>query len=108
MFNLVPVNMLEVKQKLEWSLSNNIKTNEEQIIIDALKENVQSMVNDVLEGPYWTVKWVNDDLEIPDISQNFIENISMKKDTLIQKFKNNAPVLIQQLFKEVQRIVKQN
>lgn len=56
MFNLVPVNMFEIQQKLDWSLENNIKADQESIIKDALKENVQNMVNDVLEGP---IGWLN-------------------------------------------------
>lgn len=108
MFNLVPVNMFEVQQKLDWSLENNIKADQESIIKDALKENVQNMVNDVLEGPYWMVKWDDNQLKIFDISGIFIDTVKPVNNSLIEDFKSNAPVLIRNLFKQVQKIVSSN
>lgn len=108
MFNLVPVNMFEVQQKLEWSLSQNIKADETSIIKDALKENVQNMVNDVLEGPYWMVKWNDEQLKIYDINGTFVDQVQPINDNLISDFKSNAPVLLRNLFQQVQKIISNN
>lgn len=57
MYSLVPENMFEVEQKLNYLLEKGKDATEEEVIRQAVLDNAQQILDGDLEGPYWKVKW---------------------------------------------------
>lgn len=108
MFSLVPTNMAEVEQKLTWSQESGIPATKESIILAAIVENTQQMLNEALEGAYWSAKWdepqVN--LEILDVLGKKIAEINPWKTDFVTDFQQNSTELLRVIDTEIQHIVK--
>jgi hypothetical protein len=109
--NLIPINMQEVQLKLKWNLAHNYSSlTENGVILDAILENVRTMIIDALEGPYWGAEWENDykSIIIKDITDKEIAHIYPSSTSFIEDFKINSPKLIRELNIKVQKIVEKN
>lgn len=110
MYSLVPENMQEVAEKLNYLTEKGIETNEEEIIREAVLENSQQILDGDLEGPYWKVAWQRQDqtLVIFDIMNKAVGTVTSLSDSFINDFRNSAPNLIRYLAEEIQQIVNNN
>lgn len=110
MYSLVPENMHEVAEKLNYLTEKGIETNEEEIIREAVLENSQQILDGDLEGPYWKVAWQTQDqtLVVFDIMNKEVGTVDSLSDSFINDFRNSAPNLIRYLAEEIQKIVNNN
>lgn len=110
MYSLVPENMHEVAEKLNYLTEKGIETNEEEIIREAVLENSQQILDGDLEGPYWKVAWQAQDqtLVVFDIMNKEVGAVTSLSGSFIKDFRNSAPNLIRYLAEEIQKIVNNN
>lgn len=110
MYSLVPENMFEVQQKLNYFLEKGIEINEEEVIRQAVLDNSQQILDGDLEGPYWKVKWQPEDrtLAVFDIMNKEVGKVNSLSGSFIEDFRQSAPNVIRQLAEEIQKIVNNN
>lgn len=108
--NLIPVNLQEATIKLFWEQSQGKQISQDQIILQAVLENVRLMLADELEGPYWEANWAKEDLliKILDINHHIVGQIKPLTTSFTADFKQNAPNLIDELDRQIKNIVRQN
>ncbi|MCU7357907.1 MULTISPECIES: hypothetical protein [Enterococcus] len=104
---LVPTNMTEVAEKLNEDKNRGIETTQRAIILQAVLDNAQDILNGALEGPYWKVKWGKEDesLIIYDIMNQEVGTVTAA-DSFIENFRNNSASVIRSLDDQIQKIVK--
>ncbi|EOT43884.1 hypothetical protein ACWOE3_07725 [Enterococcus dispar] len=104
---LVPTNMTEVAEKLNEDKNRGIETTQRAIILQAVLDNAQDILNGALEGPYWKVKWGKEDesLIIYDIMNQEVGTVTAA-DSFIENFRNNPASVIRSLDDQIQKIVK--
>lgn len=110
MYSLVPENMHEVQEKLNYLIEKGNETSEEKVIREAVLENSQQILDGDLEGPYWKVAWQTEDkrLVVFDIMNKEVGTIPSLSASFIEDFRHNAPHLIRYLAEEIQKIVNNN
>ena len=61
MFNMIPDNLTQVMEKLAWLNANGYpdKTKND-VINDMVKDGTQDMFDTALEGPYYTMRWLEE------------------------------------------------
>lgn len=104
---LVPTNMIEVTEKLADDKNRGIATTEEKIILQAVLDNAQDILNGALEGPYWKVNWQKEDesLVIYDIMNKEVGTVTPAGNSFSEDFTNNATHVIRSLDDQIQKIV---
>ncbi|WP_159722583.1 hypothetical protein [Enterococcus sp. CSURQ0835] len=110
MFSLIPTNMAEVAQKLTWSRENGIDATEESVILNAVLENTQQMLNEALEGAYWSAQWDEEqqNLIVLDVLGKPLATITPWKTDFVTDFKQNTTELLRVIDTKVQQIVKKH
>ncbi|BCA86443.1 hypothetical protein EsVE80_19660 [Enterococcus saigonensis] len=104
---LVPTNMSEVTEKLADEKNRGIVTTQQAIILQAVLDNAQDILNGALEGPYWKVKWLKEDksLIIFDIMNKEVGTVTPSGDRFSEDFKTNPANVIRSLDDHIKRIV---
>lgn len=107
MYPLVPTNILEVAQVMAWRKQQGETADEDQIIIEAIKENAQNLIDEALEGPYWTIKWENEDhlLAVFDVMGEKIGELSPAGSSFSAEFRKNGHELLLHLGKQLRPII---
>ncbi|MDT2736442.1 hypothetical protein P7H00_04750 [Enterococcus pseudoavium] len=110
MYSLVPENMYEVEQKLNYFKEKGEEITEEEIIRQAVLDNAQQILDGDLEGPYWKVKWQseNQTLAIFDIMNKEVGTVASLSGSFTEDFRTSAANVIRQLAEEIQKIVNEN
>ena len=110
MYSLVPENMYEIEQKLNYLKEKGNDIAEEEVIRQAVLDNSQQILDGDLEGPYWKVKWQPADktLAIFDIMNKEVGTVESTSGSFVEDFRNSAPNVIRQLAEEIQKIVNEN
>ena len=110
MYSLVPENMYEVEQKLNYFKEKGDKITEEEVIQQAVLDNSQQILDGDLEGPYWKVKWQPEDktLAIFDIMNKQVGTVESLSGSFIDDFRTSAPNVIRHLAEAIQKIVNEN
>lgn len=109
-YTSVPINMLEVAEKMEWNQQHGVFTTEDAVIEEAILENAQDMLNGDLEGAYWKASWTVADqqLTILDVLGKEVASLSPLHASFTKDFRNNAPEVMRYLSEEIQRIVNEH
>ncbi|MFC4772560.1 hypothetical protein [Enterococcus hermanniensis] len=107
MYSLVPENMYEVEEKLNYFKEKGTPITEEEIIRQAVRDNSQQILDGYLEGPYWKASWKTEDTTLAffDIMNNEVGTIDSLSGSFIEDFRNSAPNLIRRLAEKIQKIV---
>lgn len=110
MYSLVPENMFEVDQKLNYFLEKGETITEEEVIRQAILDNAQQILDGDLEGPYWKVKWQPEDqtLAFFDIMNKEVGTVDSLSDSFSADFRKSAPNVIRHLAEKIQKIVNNN
>lgn len=110
MYSLVPENMFEIEQKLNYFKEKGQDITEEKVIRQAVLDNAQQILDGDLEGPYWKVKWQPADktLAIFDIMNKEFGTVESLSGSFIEDFRASAPNLIRHLAEKIQKIVNVN
>lgn len=110
MYSLVPENMYEIEQKLNYLKEKGNNITEEDVIRQAVLDNSQQILDGDLEGPYWKVKWqpVDKTLAFFDIMNKEVGTVESLSGSFVEDFRNSAPNVIRQLAEEIQKIVNNN
>lgn len=110
MYSLVPENMYEIEQKLNYLREEGKDITEEEVIRQAVLDNGQQILDGDLEGPYWKLKWQPEDqtLAVFDIINKEVGTVSSLSGSFIEDFRKSAPNVIRQLAEEIQKIVNNN
>lgn len=105
MYSLVPENMFEVEQKLNYLLEKGKDATEEEVIGQAVFDNAQQILDGDLEGPYWKVKWQPEDqtLAIFDIMNKEVGTVDSLSGSFIEDFRSSAPNVIRHLAEKSKR-----
>lgn len=110
MYSLVPENMFEIEQKLNYFKEKEQGITEEEVIRQAVLDNAQQILDGDLEGPYWKVKWQPEDktLAIFDIMNKEVGTVESLSGSFIEDFRSSAPNVIRHLAEKIQKIVNEN
>lgn len=110
MYSLVPENMFEVDQKLNYFLEKGETITEEEVIRQAVLDNAQQILGGDLEGPYWKVKWQPEDqtLAFFDIMNKEVGTVDSLSGSFSADFRKSAPNVIRHLAETIQKIVNNN
>ncbi|ANK58936.1 hypothetical protein [Loigolactobacillus backii] len=107
MYDLIPMNMAEVAEKLQWYQGAGESKSESSVIQDSILAISQFHLDEALEGPYWTAKWQVANYEIVILSADeVIGIIKTPSDTFEANFRENANKLIDYLRQQVAELVK--
>ncbi|WP_137627100.1 hypothetical protein [Lactiplantibacillus pingfangensis] len=110
MQNLIPGDMLEVNQKLQWERETGLTADESSVIHEAVLAGTQYFVDEALEGSYWTVKWdaKQQNIDIYGINAKVVGVIKPTGTSLEADFRKDSQGLFVRIEKEVAVVVRDN
>lgn len=103
----IPQDMTEVKVKLAQLEELGHESTEAQVIFEAISDNAQAILDEKLEGHYYSCALDKDTLTVYDVIQKPIGKIKAQSHSFEEDFRQNAPQLLMYLDQQIQKIVNQ-
>lgn len=101
----VPENMEEVAMKVAQNQVHGRQVSQDEVIHDAVRDILQALLDDALEGHYDDVKWAGSQLEVTDAMGAKVGTVSSTKASFEEEFKADPDQLKARLADEVDHIV---
>ena len=90
----IPEDMQDVRDRVDLMAGRGFPVSEEDVIKEALKKGFQSIVDEKMDGNYYTVRWDEafHDLQVLVIDNELVGSAKPKADgpDFIKQFKTNA------------------
>lgn len=104
--NKVPMTLEAVKDRVTLMDARGFKITEDEVIDQSIKEGLQAIVDELLDGEYFTVQLVNPKtFDILGIKGDLEGKILAKGSSFVQDFKDNADRLWDSLWSQADKIV---
>lgn len=108
LYPIIPTTLAEIQQVIDWNQKNDKEMSVDEIILEAVKENAQRIVDEALEGPYWTIQWQEKKLLVLDVLKQPIGHISPYNESFLTDFKTTPIPMWHDLATKLNQIVKNN
>ncbi|MCT3027955.1 hypothetical protein EFN35_08665 [Pediococcus parvulus] len=103
----IPQNMTEVKVKIAELEELGHKSDEKQVVFEAIQDNAQSLLDEQLEGHYYSCKLNDDTITIFDVIQKPIGDIKSQGASFDADFRQDANKMLIYLNTEIHRVINQ-
>lgn len=103
----IPQDMTEVKVKIAQLEELGHKSDEKQVIFDAIQDNAQALLDEQLEGHYYSCKLDGDTITVFDVIQKPLGTIRSQGATFEADFRKNAQNMLIDIDNKMQKIIDQ-
>lgn len=100
----VPHDLTEVRVKKEQLKEQGQAVTEEQLIQQAIQDNAQHLLDDILDGHYFTCKLENDELVVYDVINAPTGKVASRGTSFAEDFTQDADGLWDYLDKQLSKI----
>lgn len=101
----IPQNMDDVVMQVAQRKLHGEEVTEDEVIKTAVRDILQALFDEALEGHYDDVKWSGDDLEVTDFMGKLVGKVSPQGTSFIADFRKNADELTLRLEDETTKLV---
>ncbi|WP_295746893.1 hypothetical protein [uncultured Limosilactobacillus sp.] len=101
----IPANMEEVAMKIAAAKVHGQDLAVDDVIRDAVRDTMQAMMDEALEGHYDDVSWSGNELVVTDFTGKQVGTVAPAADNFISDFRENADQLSLKLEKAAAKIV---
>lgn len=101
----IPQSMDDVVMQVAQRKLHGEEVTEDAVIKTAVRDILQALFDEALEGHYDDVKWSGDDLVVTDIMGQPVGTVSPQGESFISDFRQNADVLVLRLEDETSKLV---
>lgn len=101
----VPESMEEVAMKVAQYQVHGQQVTPEQVIHDAVRDTLQALLDDALEGHYDDVHWVDDQLKVTDSMGADVALVSPEHTDFVADFKQDPSAVKDYLADQVAKMV---
>lgn len=101
----IPENMEEVAMKVAQNQVHGRQVSPDEVIHDAVRDILQALLDDALEGHYDDVKWNGAQLEVTDAMGAEVATVTATGSSFEEEFKSDPDQLKTHLADEVTKIV---
>lgn len=101
----IPANMEEVAMKIAAAKVHGQDLAVDDVIKDAVRDTMQAMMDEALEGHYDDVSWAGTKLVVTDFTGKQVGSVAPASDSFISDFRENADQLSLKLEKAAAKIV---
>ncbi|MFT8878649.1 MAG: hypothetical protein ABF913_03690 [Oenococcus sp.] len=104
--NKVPATIEAVRDRVTLMNARGFKITEDEVIDQSIKEGLQAIVDELLDGDYFTIQLINPrTFDILGLKGNLEGQIFAKGSSFTQDFKNNADQVWDSLWDQADKIV---
>ncbi len=101
----IPQSMDDVVMQVAQRKLHGEEVTEDAVIKTAVRDILQALFDEALEGHYDDVKWSGDDLVVTDIMGQPVGTVSPQGENFISDFRQNADALVLRLEDETSKLV---
>ena len=101
----IPQSMDDVVMQVAQRKLHGEEVTEDAVIKMAVRDILQALFDEALEGHYDDVKWSGDDLVVTDIMGQPVGTVSPQGESFISDFRQNADALVLRLEDETSKLV---
>lgn len=102
----IPENYQDIKDRIELMHSRGFDVSEDQLIEQTAKDGLQAIVNDLLDGEYFTVEKINEkQFDILGISGKIEGSIIAKGESFVADFKKDSQSFWNSLWSQSEKII---
>ena len=101
----IPQSMDDVVMQVAQRKLHGEEVTEDAVIKTAVRDILQALFDEALEGHYDDVKWSGDDLVVTDIMGQPVGTVSPQGENFISDFRQNADALVLRLEDEPSKLV---
>ncbi|HJA21931.1 hypothetical protein [Limosilactobacillus panis] len=101
----IPQSMDDVVMQVAQRKLHGEEVTEDAVIKTAVRDILQALFDEALEGHYDDVKWSGDDLVVTDIMGQPVGTVSPQGESFISDFRQNADALVLRLEDETSKLV---
>ena len=101
----IPQSMDDVVMQVAQRKLHGEEVTEDAVIKTAVRDILQALFDEALEGHYDNVKWSGDDLVVTDIMGQPVGTVSPQGESFISDFRQNADALVLRLEDETSKLV---
>ncbi|AMV63384.1 Hypothetical protein ADU72_0765 [Pediococcus damnosus] len=103
----IPQDMTEVKVKIAQLEELGHKSNEKQVVFDAIQDNAQAILDEQLEGHYDSCTLDNDKITIYETPEKPIGSVKSQGASFEEDFRKNANNMFIYLQQEISKVINQ-
>lgn len=101
----IPQSMDEVVMQVAQRKLHGENVTEDEVIKNAVRDILQALFDEALEGHYDDVNWSGRDLAVTDIMGKLVGKVSPAGDSFIADFRQNADELVLRLEEKTTKLV---
>ena len=101
----IPQSMDDVVMQVAQRKLHGEEVTEDAVIKTAVRDILQALFDEAVEGHYDDVKWSGDDLVVTDIMGQPVGTVSPQGESFISDFRQNADALVLRLEDETSKLV---
>ena len=101
----IPQSMDDVVMQVAQRKLHGEEVTEDAVIKTAVRDILQALFDEALEGHYDDVKWSGDDLVVTDIMGQPVGTVNPQGESFISDFRQNADALVLRLEDETSKLV---